>query len=422
VASDLSTAIAVSILRVLAICILFGLLVLPARLVVAQDCSCGHPCEVILDYHNISGVEDHKACLTLEGGPDLRIEAFADVTLTAGEKIVLKNGFSVLSSATLILRIDPLLFCDVTVDGDEDFFDACLDCDDEESTVNPGGTEVCDGLDNDCDGTADEGDPGGGAACDTGLFGVCIDGTETCTSGSLQCIQDVSPSSEVCDGLDNDCDGTADEGNPGGGTACDTGQLGVCAAGTNTCSGGSLQCVRNVSPSAEVCDGLDNDCDGSIDEGNWGDSSNGGMDFPDSWFGTELTPGYPTSASGTVYGRIMPQGDIDWFSIEAQENLSDFCLTDDQDEPIKAVIRITPPGSGLGYKACACWSSGSTFCAKSSRFCSTGQGSTSDPINVEMDMNCGSEDIGYLDISVEPDTPAVDYSCTEYTLTWSISE
>jgi hypothetical protein len=67
--------------------------------------------------------------------------------------------------------------------------------------------------------------------------------------------------------LDNDCDGQADEGNPGGGKACNTGMLGVCAAGTTACTNGVMFCAGNVSPSTEVCDGLDNDCDGQVDEG-----------------------------------------------------------------------------------------------------------------------------------------------------------
>jgi len=143
----------------------------------------------------------------------------------------------------------------------------CVDCNDNDAFVNPGASETCDGADNDCDGTSDEGNPGGGTPCATGNCGVCAVGTTNCVGGALQCNQNVSPSVEICDGQDNNCNCTVDEGNPGGGGACNTGLLGVCAAGTLNCISGSLSCTQNVSPSAEVCDGLDNNCNGSVDEG-----------------------------------------------------------------------------------------------------------------------------------------------------------
>jgi hypothetical protein len=130
--------------------------------------------------------------------------------------------------------------------------------------------EVCDGLDNDCDGLTDEGNPGGGQACSTGLPGACAAGTTVCSGGAIVCVANQSPSAEVCDGVDNDCDGAVDEGNPGGGVSCSTGQPGVCGPGTTVCSGGALSCSPNQSPSAETCDGLDNDCDGFVDDGNPG--------------------------------------------------------------------------------------------------------------------------------------------------------
>ena len=96
---------------------------------------------------------------------------------------------------------------------------------------------------------------------------MCAAGTTACAGGAIACNENVPSSAELCDGLDNNCNGTIDEGNPGGGVACNTGKPGVCAAGTTACQSGAIVCVENVQPSAEVCDGLDNNCNGMVDEG-----------------------------------------------------------------------------------------------------------------------------------------------------------
>ena len=101
----------------------------------------------------------------------------------------------------------------------------------------------------------------------TGQLGVCAVGLTECKGGSTVCNQSASASAEVCDGFDNNCNGSTDEGNPGGGGACSTGLQGACAAGVLTCQGGSIACVQTTQAVADVCgDGIDNDCNGGVDE------------------------------------------------------------------------------------------------------------------------------------------------------------
>jgi Putative metal-binding motif len=130
--------------------------------------------------------------------------------------------------------------------------------------------EQCNGLDDDCNGTVDDEIPGTGMQCGTGLPGVCNAGTYSCKDNVTDCFPNVAASAEICNGLDDDCDGLVDDGDPGSGATCMTGQSGICGPGIIHCNAGMLKCVPDAVAATETCNGVDDDCDGQIDEGNPG--------------------------------------------------------------------------------------------------------------------------------------------------------
>jgi hypothetical protein len=138
--------------------------------------------------------------------------------------------------------------------------------------------EICDGLDNNCNGIVDETCPGcvpGGAVpCYPGVpdtidVGVCKEGIQVCGADGVwgPCVGAVVPKQEACNGLDDDCNGTSDDGVIGAGEPCATGQPGECAAGITICKSPAIVCAPDILPSPEICDGKDNDCNGAVDEG-----------------------------------------------------------------------------------------------------------------------------------------------------------
>lgn len=147
-----------------------------------------------------------------------------------------------------------------TEDLDNDGIVACRDCNDRNENMSPNLFEVCDGLDNDCDGEIDENVSESWYSCGPRYeVGACKRGFNECINGELYCVGAVFEGIEVCDAVDNDCDGFIDESLN---RLCQT----QCGFGEEYCSYGSwLGCTAPL-PATEICDGLDNDCDGEIDE------------------------------------------------------------------------------------------------------------------------------------------------------------
>ncbi|HVU03943.1 MAG TPA: MopE-related protein [Polyangiaceae bacterium] len=135
-----------------------------------------------------------------------------------------------------------------------------------------GSTETCNGVDDNCNGVVDDNPTGEGAACTPNpgdpTIGACKAGTRVCENGAFVCVGYIGPSQEVCDGIDNDCDGKIDAADPDMpplGQVCGS-TTGQCAKGTTACVGGAVVCTGGTSPTPEVCNGKDDDCNGVNDD------------------------------------------------------------------------------------------------------------------------------------------------------------
>ncbi len=213
-----------------------------------------------------------------------------------------------------------------------------LDCNDSRPRINPAANEVCDGFDNNCDGLTDDADPSLDASS-TSTWYLDLDGdgaagpstTQACSqpAGADTAATDcddadaaVNPSaSEVCDGIDNDCDSLIDDDDSSlDASTTSTFYADADADGfggplsTQACSqpsghvATSTDCndaVAAINPAAsEVCDSIDNDCDSLIDDADGSlDQSTGNTYYLDG-----DSDGY--GGSNPVQACVQPSGAV----------------------------------------------------------------------------------------------------------------
>jgi len=247
--------------------------------------------------------------------------------------------------------------------------------------------ELCNGgTDDDCDGEIDEGctcNDGDTQPCYTGSpatqnVGECSDGTQTCVNGAWgACEGDVTPTAEICNGLDDNCDGTDDDGDPGGGSLCNSGMSGICGPGVEHCvpsgMGASVICVPNQMAGTEICDGVDNDCNPATPDGSaepdYGNACDGNGD-------TDLCP----EGTWGCVGGVMSCSDNTGSTIDLCNGMDDDCDPSSADGS-------EDPGNGQ-----ACDGGDSDLCLEGTNSCVGGVLTCSDNTTGTIEACNGADD------------------------------
>ncbi|MCB9795070.1 MAG: hypothetical protein H6741_20405 [Alphaproteobacteria bacterium] len=265
--------------------------------------------------------------------------------------------------------------CDGSVgyeDGDGDGYAACEECDDANRAVNPSATEICDDVDNDCDGEIDvdavdaatwyqDGDNDGYGVTD-GTTESCeqptgyADNTEDCDDADGS----VNPAAaELCDTVDNDCDGETDEDDAddaatwyldadGDGYGLSTRTTQACAQPSGYADNAD-DCDDNEAlawtGASESCDGVDNDCDSSTDEGAL---STWYLDYDGDGYGNDSQSAEACSAPTSLY--VASGGDCDDSDADYSPGATEGC--DGEDYNCDGSVDNDADGDGYADLSC----------------------------------------------------------------------
>lgn len=241
----------------------------------------------------------------------------------------------------------------------------------------------CDGVDDDCDGRLDEDFVEEPVTCG---FGLCLNaGIKSCDQGAIStvCQPREAADTDVCDGLDNDCDQRIDEGHVITETTC--GQ-GVCVNnGLIVCQGNSPTVVCSpLMPASDVdlCNGADDDCDGEIDEDHQVAATQCG-------YGVCVAQGELRCEEGNIINTCTPSepqaGDLD-------------ALCDQIDSDCDGRFDESFSGALVSCGAGACSATGEEFCSQGVilNTCVTGEPADNDANCDNLDDDCdGSTDEDY---------------------------